>query len=267
MGATFTVGAWRYGAGAGALEVGEAALDLTAGLRLFGGTSLALRAPVIQRRLQQFGVESARATSIGDIELYLAQPLVESQSGATRLGLIAGLGVPTAPAIRDDKGALLPAEVQPGTGAFVVGAGLVGEQDLGAVTLIASVLGRVPAEGRYDWQAGASFSSDLGARWRALSWLEAGARAGIQWDGSALEDGQHSHDSGGLLVTIKPSVTFRAGSRVDINVFARIPVIRALNGEQRAYTFGGLGLSWHRGFAKRRPAPPAPAGPVIVYAR
>ena len=213
----------------------DAYLAVAPSSRLF----LQLGVPLVTRSVETVSGAKSNATGLGDIELRVKPFVWQDREFAPRhlLAFLGGLKIPTASRQRGRDGALLPVEVQPGTGSL--------DPILGASyaffalpwSVYASLTFTAPAWSRDELRASPSLRTATVLQYQVVPALAFRAGLDTRVDGKAYESGVASRDSGGVIAFASPEVVVSPHPDWLLALAVRIPFANALVG---AHTEGPL---------------------------
>lgn len=164
----------------GAGRVTEDRLTVAAAWSPIDRVQVAVELPWVVRAVSTPTLARDLTSAPGDAELR-ARWFVAGARGRTplQLGLVAGLRAPTGTALRDDAGALLPLDSQPGNGAWMPSAGVWTGLFAHPWSVYWSATGWLPFAGHDDFTVGPVALSTLFVRrqWDTLATVRAGVDA------------------------------------------------------------------------------------------
>jgi hypothetical protein len=215
-----------------ALDLSEQRLDAQLSFAPHRRITLLATLPFLQRRVSYVNLAETVTRGPGDAELRARVVVAEDRAFAPRhqLALTAGAKLPTAAPKRGPDGALLPVELQPGTGSWDPLVALSYAHFRGAWSGYASVQGAFPTAGRDGFRASRSLRAT--ALVQRMFGLRLGARAGLdaRVDGKALEAGLPARDSGGAVAFAGLDLLVSPLPDTLLYLSARLPAAQRLAG-------------------------------------
>jgi hypothetical protein len=204
---------------------------------------LSLIVPYVSRTLEiddPAGPDRYSADGLGDVTLAAKwryyRPAIEGV--AFNFAMLGGVDLPTGSDDERDHGALLPPDLQPGSGSWdpFLGTGLTYEP--GRWRLNAFGFYKHHGEGGHDYHHGDQFFLELAAGNRF--WLEpypgpfmrADLLLRYRHEGRDTDGGNIVHDSGGDQVTVGLNWAFRPRPTLDFQVSFEIPIYESVEGTQ-----------------------------------
>ena len=237
-------------------------------------STVSLRMPWLWRTLNYQSMELAQASGLGDVELSASWVFARSQDrenamtleglGRSRYAAIhGGLSMPTARGVYDERGDLLPDDVQPGTGSFMPFIGVNWAIARGIMRFDGRHTGYFPVPGRFEFQVGPTLQNRVRVMVEPVEYLQVGAGVYTSLAAPIRFGDEKEQDTGGFAgyldleaeVTPTPALTFVVGGR--------IPVIQALRGYHRAQPSVFFGVRVQGEVPSRR-APDLEAGGYIL---
>jgi hypothetical protein len=188
--------------------------------------------PFLVRRVDYVNGAAKDAVSIGDLELRGKSFLYLDREFGTRhsIAITYGLKLPTAPRQTDERGKLLPNEVQPGTGSFDPMLGLAYAGFFRPWSIYASVWGSAPLRSRSENRASSSVRGTFTVQYQWATRFATRLGTDLRLDGPSYEDGARSRDSGGFVAFLSPEIVLSPKVDWVVVLSARIPVLQALAG-------------------------------------
>jgi len=196
---------------------------------------LLMTAPFVYRSVEYVNLAQIDSVNVGDIELRGKIFIYRDRRLAPKhlLSVLGGVKLPTAPLERSANGALLPIELQSGTGSI--------DPIFGAAyaffnfpwSAYASVQGMLPTYGNEGFRGSPSMRTTCALQYQLSP--EFALRPGMdtRLDGKALEAGVESADSGGFIGYLTLEALVNPWTDVLLFAGARVPVLNALNGKHR----------------------------------
>lgn len=191
--------------------------------------------PLVTRSVETVSGAKSNAFGLGDIELRVKPFVWQDRDFQPRhlLALLGGLKLPTAQRQRGKDGALLPVEVQPGTGSL--------DPILGASyaffslpwSLYASLTFTAPAWSRDELRASPSLRTATVLQYQLVPAFAVRAGLDTRIDDKAYENGRASRDSGGVIVFASPELVVSPFADWLAALAVRIPFANALVGSHR----------------------------------
>lgn len=188
--------------------------------------------PFLVRRVDYVNGAVKNAVSIGDVELRGKSFLYQDREFGTRhsIAVTYGLKLPTAPRQSDERGKLLPNEVQPGTGSFDPMLGLAYAGFFRPWSIYASVWGSAPLRSRNENRASSSVRGTFTVQYQWATSFATRLGTDLRLDGPSYEEGARSRDSGGFVGFLSPEIVLSPKVDWVVVLSARIPVLQALAG-------------------------------------
>lgn len=221
----------------------------------------AIRLPFVSRRLELASgpdLTLAEGTNFGDVDT--AGSLRMRAAPDHELRALVAMRWPTAPLVRDQNGDPVDPDVQPGTGSLVPALGVGWRMRAGSGALRVDVLGAQPLPGRHDYQVGRWFRGTIGGAWNATPALALGLDAVTLVEQAGRIGGDREPDSGGTVVHAEPTITVRPVARMSVVARGILPLVDALDGDQRPQIGANLLVGWE--FGRLRGG--EPAGDIVA---
>ena len=207
---------------------------------------IALSAPLVHRTVGYVNEAESVVTGVGDVALRVKAFVAQDSPAFPRhlLAVVFGLSVPTAAMQRDSEGALLPMEMQIGTGSWDPALGVSYAYFPRPWSFYSSVQGSSPLRDTATFRASPSLRASLSLQ-RQFS-LRFAARLSVdtRLDAKAFENGQSERDSGGLVGFVSPELLLSPMPDVLLGLSARLPVAQALAGYHREGPIWGAVVSY-----------------------
>jgi hypothetical protein len=172
---------------------------------------------------------------VGDMSLISKYAIA---ADPVELAVLAGVKIPTgSTSQKDNTGADLEPDHQPGTGSWDPLLGVAVARQFERLTLGASVLYRITTEGRHDFKPGQQVLfamkgeyqiSGLGKFPRVYASLELAE----QFTAKDEDDGVKNQDTGGSIVTLGPGLRLRVNDHVSFGLTVSFPIYQGLYGIQ-----------------------------------
>lgn len=193
---------------------------------------LQLGVPVVARTVQSVSGAKSTAVGLGDVELRVKPFVLQDREFMPRhlLAFLGGVKIPTAQRQRGPDRQLLPIEVQPGTGSVdpILGASYAFFARPWSV--YASLTFTAPAWSRDELRASPSLRTATVLQYQVLPQLAFRGGLDTRVDGKAIEGGQQSRDSGGVILFASPEVVVSPHPDWILALAVRIPFANALVG-------------------------------------
>lgn len=235
----------------------------------YGRGSVALRLPWVVRSLDADGLELARVSAFGDVEVLggfrFLQRGDEQASGWLALNL--GLSLPTGREFRDGQGTPLVDDVQPGAGSVIPIVGLSGIYRRGITTLDGRVTGYLPLASRFNFRIGNTLQARARATFEVVGPLTLGVAAFVQAMEPVEVMGEAEEDTGGVLGTLDGEVGVQLYDGLLLSVAVRVPVIQGLLGDHRARVGGWAALQWSGRLREERQSVDPNEGRTLIVQR
>lgn len=221
--------------GIDALHLFEQRLDASLAYAPIDALFLTVLVPFMYREVTEPSLARTTTTAIGDVEVRAKWFVWHDDSYPRRhwLAITGGLKVPTAPVMRRQDGALLPVEMQPGTGSFDPSLGLSYAFSAHPVAIFSSVFVSVPTFGTDRYRASPSVRGQVAAQHEVGMGFVLRAGLDFRIDALAEEAGRTSRDAGGLVGYVSPDILWSALPDLTFIASARLPVLQALRGFHR----------------------------------
>jgi hypothetical protein len=225
------------------IRLREQRLDLALAWAPHDRVFLMLTVPLLHRSVEYVNLARRSTWGLGDVELRAKVfVLRERVERATHLvGAVVGVKTPTAPAQRDPSGALLPVELEPGTGSFDPLAALSYAFFDDPWSAYVSVQGTYPTQGREDFRAAPSLRATALGQYQFMPLLALRGGVDTRLDGKATNSGKPDRDSGGFIAFAGGDVLVSPLMDLVLSAGLRIPIVNALSGyhhEGPAFLFG-----------------------------
>lgn len=232
-------------------------LDLTLGWS-HERTTVAVRLPWVWRDLRYDGLQTAKTSGLGDIELAASYVFTRRANAAPQAldfvasgrgsyaAVHAGLSLPTAVEAFDAYGAPLIDDVQSGTGSFTPFAGLHWGTKLGGFRLDGRHTAYLPLPGRFNFQVGATVQQRVRLMAEPFEQFRFGTALYALWAAPVTMGGDVEDDTGGFVGYIDLEAEIVPHDQFSIVGGARLPVIQALRGDHRAEPGVYVGLRFQQ---------------------
>ena len=221
----------------------DRSLTLSAHYGIRHDVQVSLLAPYVQRTLtldDPTGPDRLSSSGLGDVTAVAKWRFYrwDAPGVALNVAAIGGLDVPTGATDERDHGAMLPPDLQPGSGSWDPFIGLAATHEPGRWRFNAFVLYRHNGQGARDFSFGDEFFAEISAGNRF--WLEPYPGPFMRLDvmlryrfaGRASDGGSLVHDSGGELMTIAANLAFRPQPPLDFQLAIEVPILQDVKGFQ-----------------------------------
>lgn len=207
---------------------------------------LVVALPTLARQLSFPDKTSGRFFTVGDLDIR-AKIFVWSgrRSGFQhRVALQGGVKLPTAPVENDDRGAALPAALQPGLGSITPFAGLFYGAGRGPWSVFASATVYLPyavrdsAHASDSLRASTSVQRQVGRRFAARIGLD------TRLDASGESNGKPDPNSGGFVAYLSPAMVLSPTTDILLAVSAHSPFVQALQGFHHEATIAAFSVTY-----------------------
>jgi hypothetical protein len=195
--------------------------------------------PYMSRTLES-DVDRLSASGLGDVALYAKWRFHrwDDVGVATNLSLLGGLELPSGEDDARDSGAVLPAELQPGSASWDPFLGFALTHEPGRWRFNAMALGKRTGEGTHDYKQADQFFVEVAAGNRF--WLEpypgpfmrADVMIRYRREWADRQSGQTVAGTGGDLVTLGVNWAFRPRPTLDFQIAVEVPLYEHLRGPQ-----------------------------------
>lgn len=223
------------------IELSEQRLELGVAWAPVEWLALSARLPVIRREVSFVNLERDLRTRPGDLEVR-AQLFALRREGLSQRHVLAahfGLGLPLAPAERDERGALLATELQPGTGSIDPLVGLSWSFFARPYSVYASTTLYVPTADlrAEEGEAGAlprrglSLRSSLAGQWDLAASFGVRLSLDTRLEQAAQLGGEAEPDSGGFITFASPELVISPVTDLVLRLAIRLPVLDGLVGD------------------------------------
>jgi hypothetical protein len=206
--------------------------------------NLAIRLPLIHKRLEYISLATEQTTGIGDVELVMKYTLSDQEKRHKHLfGVLAGLRLPTA-SEQKNRGESLDIDVQPGIGAWVPQAGVWYGRYRFPWFFYASSVIHLATEGFQDFQAGTAVVTTFMTQY-ALNYNTA-IQLGLdtRWSEHNQFADQADPDSGGWLALLSPGLVIKIAEDMLCHLVVSIPTLENLSGHHEEGTIVQLGITY-----------------------
>ncbi len=222
----------EVGQGPTALRLSEQRLDAQVAWAPNRRVFLLATVPSLRREISYGGSLRRNSWGIGDAELRAKIFLFQDRALAPRhlVAAVVGVKLPTAALERDQKGDLLPIEVQTGTGSWDPLAGLSYGFFAFPWLVYASTTVAVSTTGTSGFRASRSLHSTVSVQRHILNVLAFRLSADTRFDGKAIENGARVEDSGGFVAFASPQVLISPTMDLTVSLYARLAVLNRLDG-------------------------------------
>ncbi len=191
---------------------------------------LLLTVPLLYRKTEAVNLAEDSTFGFGDLELRAKFFAFEDRARRHLLSFIAGVKMPTAPGIVDDRGQLLRNELQAGSGSVDPLFGIGYAYMPRPFSFYASLTGSLTTDGRSNARGSRSLraTTTLQRQWTPMVATRIGIDARV--DTVAVEGGRVEPDSGGFIAFFSPEFLLSPSEDWLVWLSARIPTVNALTG-------------------------------------
>ncbi|HSI03633.1 MAG: transporter [Myxococcota bacterium] len=202
--------------------------------------------PALRRTVRYVNLARRDTTALGEIELRAKAFVYQDDAfvPAHLVALIGSVKLPTARLQRGADGALLPIELQPGTGSVDPGLGIAYAFFADPWSFYASVTGVYATKGEQGYRASRSLRSTTALQYQLIPSLALRAGIDTRTDTTALEAGSVAADSGGFIGLATAEALFSPFSDWLLYAAVRMPVVNALNGAHDEGAYLSVGLAY-----------------------
>ena len=204
---------------------------------------LLLTVPILYRKTTAVSLAEDSTFAFGDVELRAKFFAFEDHDRRHLLSVIAGAKLPSAPGMLDERGQLLPTEVQVGTGSFDPIAGVAYAYMPRPLSFYASLTGLLTTLGRNNAQGSRSLraTTTLQRQWTPMVATRIGIDARV--DTVAANAGVTEPDSGGFIAFLTPEFLLSPYPDWLVWLSARVPVVNALSGSHHEGPVVSIGFA------------------------
>lgn len=202
--------------------------------------------PALSREVTYVNLASRDTTALGEI-LLTAKSFVWQDDPfvpAHLLAVLATLKLPTAQLQRGPDGALLPIELQPGTGSFDPGAGLAYAFFADPWSVYASVTGVLTTRGDQGYRGPRSLRTTTALQYQLVPSLALRGGFDTRTDSTAIEAGTTASDSGGFIGFATAEALVAPVSDWLLYAALRVPVVNALRGAHTEGPYVSVGVAY-----------------------
>jgi len=239
---TDTVGA----EGVDRLHLSERRLDARIAWAPHERAFLLLTLPLLSRTVEYVNLARHNTNAMGDVELHARIFLFRDRDYDARhlVSVLAGVRLPTAPLQRGKGGALLPIELQSGTGSFAPALGLAYAHFAFPWSLYVSAATTYATPGPEGFRASRTLATTVAGQYQLHSTF--GLRLGVdsRLEGKSLEGGIASPDSGGWISFAAGELLWSPSMDWTLYGSVRLPVWNALDGHHLEGPIFGTGVSY-----------------------
>lgn len=259
----------KYGQDGYPYQFNEWRTDLTLGWA-YQRTTVALRLPWLWRELNYEGMELAKTSGFGDMELaasYAFWRNADAMAEVSRWTFAAvhgGLSLPTGMGVRDDRGELLVDDVQPGTGSTTLFAGVNWSVGQGIWSVDGRHTAYFPLPGRFQFQVGPTWQNRVRALVNPVDPLRVGAGFYAAWSAPVKYGDEIEVDTGGFVGYLDLEAEIQAQQSVTLVGGVRVPVVQALRGDHKAQTGVFFGLRFQGEIRGKSYTPDFDAGGYVL---
>jgi hypothetical protein len=214
-------------AGAEELTIRELRLDLLGSWSPTARFSVMLALPVQLREVTDATLARERAFGTGDLDVSARLVLWMEERMRPRwvIAATAGMRFPTAPLIRDARGARLSDDAQLGGGGFAALAGLTYSGFFGERwSLHAALLGELPFTGRDGSVMPLTGRFYFSPQFQPATWIALRTGAEVRAEAARLRHGEVDATGSGFAFFFAPEVLLKPANQLTLLVGARIPL-------------------------------------------